>query len=263
MNCNRVIKFFALSDIGPVRQNNEDNYAVTLEESNEKGAFILCDGMGGHEHGEIASKTAAEELKKLFASLLKAENVNEIEGFEELLIQAVKNANDKVYELNVEKGLESDRRRMGTTVVAAILVGENVYIIHVGDSRCYIYDGKETKLVTTDHNLANQLLQMGVFTSEEEALAARGSKALTQAVGTGEGFFIRPTVYKTQMEPPFKILLCSDGLTDVVEQEEIHKILSLNQSNPKNMSKKLIKKAYKNGTQDNITVILMTAERGT
>ncbi len=269
---NRVcyeLKSFSMTDVGPLRDNNEDSfYAAELTLNNnsdidvpsQAGLYILCDGMGGHEKGEVASITAVEELKSLMHSLLESPNIENLNNFEELIIQAVRQANDKILQLNIDEGFKHDQRRMGTTVVMVVVLGASAWIVHVGDSRCYLVEENAIQLLTQDHNLANQLLAMGVFKTEEEAFASRGAKALTQALGPREGKNIHPSVTRYDFDSPAFLLLCSDGLSDVVSDQEIGDIVNLKKSSIKNMVKKLVRTAYKNNTADNVTIILVKVD---
>ncbi len=261
------LKSFAITDVGPVRQNNEDCFfaaeisascsdTVTFLPQGKTGLYILCDGMGGHQKGEVASFTIVNELKRLITSLLLSPNVVYIDNFGELLSQAVKQANDVVLGINLSEKIGIDERRMGTTVVMAVVVAARVYIVHVGDSRCYLIDDGNIEQLTEDHCLANQLLRMGVFKTPEEAYKARGARSLTQAIGPREGKFVNPGVRLLEAKSGSYYLLCSDGLTDVVSPKEIRDIIASGRGNLKRIAKKLIKTAYKNKTADNITVIV-------
>ena len=260
------LKSFALTDVGPVRENNEDCFfsaeisascsdSVSFLPQGKTGLYILCDGMGGHQKGEVASFTIVNELKRLVTSLLLSPNLAYIDNFGELLAQAVKQANDEVLAINLSENIGIDERRMGTTVVMAVAVCGKIYIVHVGDSRCYLINNDSVEQLTEDHCLANQLLKLGVFKTQEEAFRARGAKALTQAIGPREGKFLNPDVTVLDATQGSYLILCSDGLTDVVSAEEIKKIVLSGKSNLKRITNKLIKTAYAKSTSDNITII--------
>lgn len=262
------LKSFASTDMGPVRENNEDCFfsaeisascsdSVTFLPQGKTGLYILCDGMGGHQKGEVASFTVVNELKRLITSLLLSPNIAYIDNFGELLAQAVKQANDAVFSINISENIGIDERRMGTTVVMAVVLCGKIYIVHVGDSRCYLVNNSSIEQLTEDHCLANQLLKLGVFKTPEDAFRARGAKALTQAVGPREGKFLNPDIKILDADSGSYLVLCSDGLTDVVTPDEIKKIVISGKSNLKRITNKLIKTAYKNSTSDNITIIIV------
>lgn len=258
---------YGATNVGPVRNNNEDNFFrnemsyVMMDEDGvmrdkRVGLYLLCDGMGGHQKGEVASASAIQELKRLLLGFFLSPEAVMFDDFEELLSQALKQANDVVYNINIEEGIPEDARRMGSTGVAALYNNGRCYVAHVGDSRCYLVKGGKIYRLTEDHNYATYLLKSGIFKTREEAERAHQARALTQALGPYDSSTIQPDVTSFEIDEQACLILCSDGLTDVVSDQEIAGIASSEHGNPRKMTERLIKQAYKNGTHDNITVVV-------
>ena len=257
---------YGKTNVGPVRTNNEDNFFRSemnfifpdengVMQDERVGLYVLCDGMGGHQKGEVASAAAVNELKRILMGFMLSPNVLQFDDFETLLIESIKQANDVVLKINEDEGIPPEARRMGTTTVTALFTGNRCFVAHVGDSRCYLVKHGAIKQLTEDHNLASYLLKSGIFKTREEADKAHGAKSLTQALGPSESSSIEPSVTSFEVDESCYLILCSDGLTDVVTDEEIASIVTSSRGNLKKTTEKLIKRAYKNKTADNITVI--------
>lgn len=256
------------TDIGPVRDNNEDNFfradmSLAVQYSDGKitdekvGLYILCDGMGGHQKGEVASALGVQELRRLLMGFFLLPNALQFDDFEALLVESLKQANDAIFEVNEKEGLAETGKVMGTTAIASLFVGNRCYVANVGDSRCYLINHSGIVQLTEDHNLATSLLKTGRVKTKEEAEKIWGAKMLTQALGTeGEGG-VDPYVTSFEISESSYLLLSSDGLTDVVSEEEIFSIIKSSRGNLRKAVSKLIKRAYKNKTSDNTTVILV------
>jgi PPM family protein phosphatase len=224
----------AATDVGRVRGHNEDAYLV----DDQLGLVAVADGMGGHQAGEVASATALEALR---ASVGSGAGVRD----------AVTAANEAVY----EKSTTDERLRgMGTTLTAGTLAaGGTVLLAHVGDSRAYeLHDGQFRQL-TTDHSLIEELIQAGELT-ESEAEGDPRRSMITRSVG------IEPTVdvdlYPVHVESGDRLLLCSDGLTGMVDEDEIGEILR-SEPDPIAAARRLIDAANRGGGTDNITVLVV------
>lgn len=261
------VSSYGVTNVGPVRNNNEDNFfraEMSYLSQNEDGSmkdervglYLLCDGMGGHQKGEVASAAAIQELKRLLLGFLISPNALEFDEFEELLSESLKQANDVVLKINEDEGIPEEARRMGTTGVVALFTGRKCYVAHVGDSRCYLVKGGRIARLTEDHNYATYLLRSGIFKTREEAEKARSAKALTQALGPYDSSTINPDVTSFDIDEQSYLILCSDGLTDVVSDEEIAAITRSSRGNVRKLTDKLVKRAYKNGTADNITIVI-------
>jgi protein phosphatase len=222
------------SDTGRRRRRNEDNYVVAPP------LFAVADGMGGAQAGEVASQLAA--------SALEAGDSDGLEGTTRIdaLIQE---ANRRIYDRATTDPTASG---MGTTMTVALVEGMTVAIGHVGDSRAYLVRGEQMEQLTEDHSLVNELLKTGKL-SEEEAQVHPQRSVITRAVGTDpdvdvDGFTI-------EAEDGDVFLICSDGLSDMVEDEEILELLHSNRDDLDKAVKALVAAANKGGGEDNITAI--------
>ena len=237
------ISFSGKTDRGKVRRKNEDFYLID-KLGDDEYIFIVADGMGGHLAGEIASRMASEIVRDGMKSAENRKNPFP------LLKSLFEEANRRIY---AEGTLNPSRTGMGTTLTVLYIKGDKGYIVHVGDSRVYRIFGNRITKLTTDHSLVEKLLREGSITMEE-ALSHPKRNILYQSVGVyGE---IHP-----QMVGPLTIkegdvfVLCSDGLFDYVDEDEIRKIAS--SLSPDDATKKFIDLANKRGGGDNITVIVV------
>lgn len=219
---------------------------VKTNENNktQKGFCILADGMGGHNAGEVASQNAvkfiAEELNKMMEN-----NDTEIPGG---LIKAMSYANEKVYTMAALNPIHSG---MGTTVVAAYVDGDTAYVANVGDSRAYAVRDDEIFQITTDHSVVAELVRCGSITPEE-ARRHPQKNIITRAVGTDTS--VRTDVFEYDYAPDDILLLCSDGLSTMLEDKEILAIVK-NGNTSEEIVASLIDAAKEYGGLDNITVI--------
>jgi serine/threonine protein phosphatase PrpC len=222
------------SDTGRRRRRNEDNYVVAPP------LFAVADGMGGAQAGEVASRLAA--------SALEAGDSDGLQGLERIdaLIQE---ANRRIYD---RASTDPTASGMGTTMTVALVDGMTVAIGHVGDSRAYLVRGEQMEQLTEDHSLVNELLKSGRL-SEEEAQVHPQRSVITRAVGTDpdvdvDGFTI-------EAEEGDVFLLCSDGLPDMVEDEEILELVHQNRDDLDKAVKALVTAANRGGGEDNITAV--------
>jgi len=241
------------TNVGMKRNHNEDNFSV-LEES---GLYIVADGMGGHASGEVASKMAVDALQEFFTATADDPErtwpykMDRTKGYEEnRLVTGIKLANLRIYE---SAQRDARQRGMGTTIVTVFAVEAGVYIAHVGDSRVYrIRDGKMEQL-TEDHSLLNDYIKMKRLTAEEIANFPH-KNVIVRALG------MKDTVkVDSRFEQPVEndvILLCSDGLSGPVSDDEMLEIATTN-ADLKAAAAKLIERANANGGPDNITVVLV------
>ena len=242
--------------VGLQREKNEDSLfkicasIVSGGQSIPFGIFIVADGMGGHQHGELASAAAVEKfievaVKEIYGPELQEENIKPVEEVESIIVNAVRQANQNVH---------AQAPGGGTTLTAAIVHGHSVTIAHIGDSRAYLYsqDG-DLKLLTSDHSLVNKLVEIRQIT-EKQAGTHPQRNILLRALGND----INPEMdVFTQVFPEnSSLVLCSDGLWGVVPQDKIVKILDENPFLP-DACKKLVDTANGMGGPDNISVILV------
>lgn len=253
-----------MSDMGRIRKNNEDNFVicnlstgeVSLSPSlrdHQLGArgtlFLVADGMGGEASGEVASQICATTVpKRLYENLKAMGNVSET-NFVLLLREAVEFANQIIFQR-----AQSDRsfRGMGTTVTAATLVGPYLFVGQVGDSRAYIFRNGNLVQLTRDQTYLNYLAEIGAELPEDPEKDSRKS-ILTQAVGSSETVDVKVTY--TKLRHGDAILLCSDGLYNMVKMPDLQRVLSAADP-PPTKCKTLVQLANEHGGTDNITVIL-------
>ena len=223
----------AASDIGQVREGNEDSYLV------EQPLYVVADGMGGHRGGEVASELAIETIQALF---LKREGS---------LVTQVEEANRRVFERS-----QSDRNvaGMGTTLTAALVDGSRVQLAHVGDSRAYLFRDHELTILTEDHTLVHRMVMAGEIT-EEEAEVHPHRSILTRALGVDGR--IQVDELAIDVRPGDRILLCTDGLTGMVSEEQIGTILDSTPGDAQGAVERLIAEANRAGGVDNITAVVL------
>ena len=239
-----MIDCYGLSDVGLVRSHNEDSYVT----DREQGLFAVADGMGGAQAGETASRVAIETV---VAEL----NQDGPEASGETLKRAVKLANR-----NVRREAEQNPayEGMGTTVVAALARLSKLYIVNVGDSRCYLWTGGELFCVTTDDSWVNDVGR-GLGLSEEQLRVHPYRNVLTKAVGSEEE--LQVTSQEIDFLPGDLLLLCSDGLHSVTGEDVLPEILERPDS-LKSRCEALVEAALSKGAPDNVTVVLVQALEG-
>ena len=242
--------------IGRVREHNEDSvFVLNASLSGEKegapfGIFIIADGMGGHQHGEVASNTAIRAMagclvRKLYQPFFGLVPDDQGESLHEIMQAGVQEAQQAVVR-QVPGG--------GTTLTAAVVLGEQLTLAHVGDSRAYFLhpDGR-VQQITRDHSLVWRLQELGQIT-EKEALVHPQRNVLYRAIGQGDPF--EPDVATMPFPRPGTLMMCSDGLWGLVQEEEIFRIVHTAAS-PAIACQQLIDAANAEGGPDNISVILV------
>ncbi len=234
------------SDQGLKRENNED-FCLSDKKDNSS-VCVLCDGMGGLDKGEVASKMTCEFIMDFYKK-------HEFFDYKRYFKQLTDEVNQKVCESSYR---DIDNIEMGTTMVITVIQGGQLYYAHVGDSRIYLLNDGKLNQLTSDHSYAQELLKHGVI-SKEEALIHPRRNQLTRAIGINKE--VEPEVCENpiQLELGNIVLLCSDGLTDMVEPTRIEQIISQEETLDK-ISNELIDEANKNGGTDNITVCLTRIE---
>ncbi len=242
--------------VGRQRDHNEDTLfamsSVLSDGSNEIpfGFFMVADGMGGYEYGEVASSVAArimseQVISKLYLPHVGIDNHPPSESLQEIM------------EAGVAKAQQAVLRRApggGTTLTAALIIGDQLTITHVGDSRAYyIYPDGRMEALTQDHSLVKRLVDLGQITEEEAAVHPQRN-VLYRALGQAEPF--RPDIQSMQIPHPICLLLCSDGLWGVVKESEMFQIVR-SARNPSVACKNLVDSANEAGGPDNISVVLV------
>lgn len=235
------------SDKGIVRNSNQDAFQVSLNDDGISWA-VVCDGMGGANSGDVASRLAADH----FSAALKAglrPNMTE-HSIMNLLRSAVTTANIRVFDKSKESAEFSG---MGTTIVATLVIGGTAYFIHAGDSRAYILSGDEFFQITRDHSIVQSMIEDGKLTVEEARFHPR-KNVITRALGVDES--IEPEFNVYDLNDGDIILLCTDGLTNFVDGDDIVKILK-SSADGNQKAELLVEKANENGGGDNITAVVL------
>ena len=241
------MKAVGVSDIGKCRKNNEDAYYISAGEDPAENIYLVADGMGGCNAGEIASGCAIDGFLAHFWKEMKhAEN----EDVLDLMTGAIAAANQAVYEKsNSDKAFAE----MGTTIVAAAVREEKLYVAYVGDSRAYLFRKREMQPLTTDHSYVMELVKMGTITKEEAAMHPKRN-VITRAIG------IRDTVETDTVIRPIQkgdiILLCTDGLSGMLKDEDMARILNKRTTLDRKAAI-LVEDANRRGGHDNISLILI------
>ena len=236
-----------MTDVGLARDHNEDSILW----DNDMGLALLADGMGGHNAGEVASAMAVDQVRAaLRERLLGRQSGDECEECESAVFNAVTFANQQIFD-HSQQHLEC--AGMGTTMALALLQGDNLTLAHVGDSRIYRLRGGALQQITSDHSLVQELVDNG-YLSQEEARLSVSKNLITRALGIGAE--VEVEVSKQPVEVGDLYLLCSDGLTDLVADEEIQAILKKDDALD-DIARGLVSLANERGGSDNISVILM------
>lgn len=238
-----MLKTFSLTDIGKKRKLNQD-YVYTSERpvGNLPNVFIVADGMGGHNAGDYASKCTVETIVE------EIEHSYEVNP-EKILQKAIEVANERIITLAKENESLSG---MGTTVVVATCMGSFLRVANVGDSRLYVVGEKITQ-ITRDHSLVEEMIRMGGI-DRETARNHPDKNIITRAIGAADTVDI--DFFHVEIKPGEIVLMCSDGLTNMLEDEEIRMILN-GQRDIVEKAEELVKAANNNGGKDNIAVVLI------
>jgi len=252
MNLRGKIQFAEITDVGKVREHNED----AIGSNAEVGLMVLADGMGGYNAGEVASGIAVQTISDLATEGAMREKRNDQDPTTGLMRQtivlrdAVARANKIIFQTAQS---QTHCEGMGTTLVAAIFYDDKVSIAHVGDSRAYRLRGGKFEQLTLDHSLLQELVDRG-FYSEEEAQRSTNRNYVTRALG------VEPTVEVEVQEydvlPDDVYLLCSDGLPDMVEDEDIHLTISTFNASLDVVGQQLVQLTNDHGGRDNVSVML-------
>ncbi len=240
-----MIKYTALTHIGNYKTNNED-YFYCAKSNDENLLYIVCDGVGGYPGGEIASKFVVEYILKNFDKVKYAIK-DPLECLKEITIRANQ-------ALILEQQHQISFNKMGTTIAMALIISKKMYFVSVGDSRIYQVR-TELKQLTADHNLLWDKYLQGLLTKEEMRVHPENN-IITSMLGRSK---IKIDSGKTDLKDKDKILLCSDGLTDMIPESEIKKIFD-NAKDVEKLGLKLLDTALENGGKDNITMVILSYE---
>lgn len=244
------INAFGKTDVGLMRTINQDSIFVSTQPIGKlPNLFIVADGMGGHKAGDVASREAIERFVKYACTTHMSDPAN-------ILDAGIISINKDIFDM---ANSNRDYSGMGTTFVAASLVENHVYIANVGDSRLYLI-GRDIRQITRDHSLVEDMVRMGVL-EREEARTHYKKNVITKAIGVADDKTSTPDIFEIEVENGDKLLLCSDGLTNMVEDYDIKKIVKDNDS-IEDAVRELIRQANENGGKDNISAILIEPEIG-
>jgi protein phosphatase len=247
----------ARSDIGKKRKGNEDAHFVNPE----RRLFVVADGMGGHAAGEVASKIAVDAIDEFVALTGGNQEITWPFGLDDSisyegnrLKTAIRHANRKVIEATRER---ADYEGMATTVAAVLVDGDVANMGHVGDSRIYLWSDGQIHLLTSDHSWVNEQIQSGVI-SAEQARSHPLRNVVTRALGGRADLLV--DIQARKMKPGDILLLCSDGLTTMVSDEDIARVLAESGGDLTKAADALVDEANGHGGEDNITVVLLKFE---
>lgn len=246
------VEAYGMTDVGRKRTHNEDSFLV----SDDLRLFVVADGMGGHSGGEYASRLAVSTIEEVIRSIntdpeaTVISGVNsEDTGYGDRLKYAIEVAGQKIFDQAL---YDSELKGMGTTITAVILDNQMAYVANVGDSRVYLIRGDKIKQLTTDHSLVSEQMRAGLI-SEKDAKKHKLKNIITRSVGYQEDVEIDVTKFEVKKDD--RILLCSDGLTNMVDDKEIQATV-LGSDDLRRICKTLIDRANAKGGDDNITVLL-------
>lgn len=242
-----MIKTALRTDVGRIRAINEDRAAIRTDLAGGAALALLADGMGGHQAGDIASQTTVDVVAR---ELLKVRSDMSVREWEIAISGAIERANAEIF---AQASIHPQLSGMGTTVVAALMAHNRLTIAHIGDSRAYLLHKGKLRLLTEDHSLVNELLRTGQI-SEREASVHPRRNVLTRALGTEKT--VDPDIRHMEWHHGDQLLLCTDGLTNMVDEDDIlHTLKEKNDLQWK--ADRLIAKALEAGGEDNVTVVLI------
>lgn len=259
------VQFWATTDVGRVRDHNEDNFLV----DKRLNLFVVCDGMGGHSAGEVASAVAVRAIREVVANnreILErcktdSNDLRLRQDLLKLLEYAVQEACTRIFDMAQS---DPDRRGMGTTCSMLAVIGRRCFIAHVGDSRIYLHRKGQVHQLTEDHTLVNEMLRRGKV-KDPKTVASKYKNAITRAVGVYESVEVDTLDFDTL--PGDRFLLCSDGLSGYLDEEDEHVISDFvgpqmpgsvtTQDELKSITGSLIDYANRSGGKDNITAVVV------
>ena len=243
------MEYFGITDKGRARPTNQDIYRLEVRPEKESALVLVCDGMGGANAGNVASRFAADSFLADAAGALDSAP-DEIMRHKTML-HALEKANDTVFGL---AGRQPEFRGMGTTLVGAFVQGRQASILNVGDSRAYLFDGETLRQVSEDHSYVEEMRRLGRI-SAEDARTHPQKNLITRAVGVDAT--VDGDLFEVELRDTDILLLCSDGLTGMVEDEKIAEVLA-KAGTLEDKGRELLTLALEGGGRDNITVALFT-----
>ncbi len=238
-----MLRAYGMKDVGRCRDINQDYIFVSEKPvGNLPNLFLVADGMGGHKAGDLASEYTVSMIREAVEKSMRNIPLQILKG-------AFQYANQKLIE---KAGESSAYTGMGTTLVAATVVGEMVYVVNVGDSRLYKV-GRNIEQITQDHSLVEEMVRLGEI-SREQAMNHPEKNIITRAIGVEKE--VEPDYFTISLEQGECLLLCSDGLSNMIEDSQIKEILD-RRADLRSATKELVYTANQNGGRDNIAVVLV------
>lgn len=240
------MKAFGITDKGCVRSVNQDAFRFTIDDPAGHAVAVLCDGMGGEKAGEVASEIASEAFVRYAGNMIRRDSPLSVDAARE----AAAYANVQVYDRSV-----TDEKcfGMGTTLVAAVVCPEDAAVVNVGDSRCYWLAEDQLLQVTRDHSWVQQLVDEGAIT-QQEAREHPKKNVITRAVGMHRR--VSSDIFRLDLQPGDRLLLCSDGLSNTVADNEIADILR-SRSDAREACETLLELSLSRGAPDNVTALIL------
>jgi len=239
-----MLKTFSITDIGRRRKLNQDYvFSSEMPVGPLNNLFLVADGMGGHNAGDYASRYTIETIVEEIGKATDESQVAVLEN-------AIKSANVKIRKKAEE---EAELNGMGTTVVAATISDDKLCVANVGDSRLYIINNREIKQITRDHSLVEEMIRMGGL-KREAARTHPDKNIITRAIGAQDDVVV--DFFEVKLNKDDVVLMCSDGLSNMIEDEEIRMIMQ-GQRDVVEKAESLVKAANNNGGKDNIAVVLV------
>ncbi len=233
------------TDVGVIRSGNEDNYLMVPD----RGVFIVADGMGGHAAGEVASEMAVRIIARELGDISRVTNTEA----SDLIRNSIITANSTIFQRTLS---EQDKRGMGTTATAMVIIGDKYLIGQVGDSRAYVLRDGTLVQLTKDHSYVQEQVDAG-YLSPEEARTHPYSNVITRCVGANVD--VTPDVYSGTLQVGDVYLLASDGLTGMIEDEDLMGLMERLRE-PQQLADELVDEANRRGGLDNVTVIVIRVD---
>lgn len=241
---------FGITDRGAVRRDNQDSFLIERLDDMDCVIAVLCDGMGGEKAGNIASDLAAKTFISELREMLLA-NKKRKPDIKAMMTEACDTANRMIYSYSC---FDTDYTGMGTTIVSAVIFGDSAYVLNVGDSRCYKISRRKMTQVTKDHSLVQEMVDRGELTPAQARTHPRRN-VITRALGVNE--LVPCDVFSPKLQRGELLLLCSDGLTNMLEDKEIFDTYRRH-TDPLSLGRSLMAEALKRGARDNVTIVIIS-----
>lgn len=241
------MKIFGITDRGKVRKENQDSYLIEMCDKRKSAVIAICDGMGGAKAGDLASQLACKAfVSGVYETMLSTKYYTE--SPERILKSSCADANGVVYEYS---GFDPNYNGMGTTLVGGIITKRKAQLVNVGDSRAYHLTKEGIKQITRDHSYVNELIAMGAIKPEEAATHPQ-KNVITRALGVDRR--VESDYFTVDLKRGDCILLCSDGLSNMVRDEEIFAVFKRS-GKPEDICRTLVEMTLERGAKDNVSVL--------